>query len=52
MALGAQATDVRGMVMMSGLRWLLIGIAIGVPVSIGLAKILQNRILESTPPIR
>ena len=32
------------MVMMLGLRWLLVGIGIGVPVNIALAKILQNRI--------
>ena len=44
MALGAQATDVRRMVMMSGLRWLGVGIGIGVPASIALARILQNRI--------
>ena len=31
MALGAEATDVRRMVMLSGLRWLLLGIGIGVP---------------------
>jgi predicted permease len=44
MALGAETTDVRRMVMLSGLRWLAVGIGIGVAVSIGLAKILQNRI--------
>lgn len=44
MALGAQPTDVRQMVMASGLRWLAIGISIGVPASIALAKILQSRI--------
>jgi putative ABC transport system permease protein len=44
MALGAEATDVRRMVMMSGLRWLAVGIGIGVAASIALAKILQNRI--------
>ena len=36
MALGAEATDVRRMVMMSGLRWLLLGVGIGVPASIAL----------------
>jgi len=53
MALGAEATDVRRMVMMSGLRWLLVGIGIGVPVSIALAKILQNRIwgIKSADPL-
>jgi ABC-type antimicrobial peptide transport system permease subunit len=52
MALGAQPTDVRRMVMMSGLRWLLLGIGIGVPVSIALAKIFQNRIwgIKSADP--
>jgi ABC-type antimicrobial peptide transport system permease subunit len=44
MVLGAEATDVRRIVMMSGLRWLLGGIGIGVPMSIVLARILQNRI--------
>jgi putative ABC transport system permease protein len=53
MALGAQATNVRRMVMMAGLRWLLVGIGIGVPVSIALAKILQNRIwgMKSADPL-
>jgi putative ABC transport system permease protein len=53
MALGAQPIDVRRMVMMSGLRWLLAGIAIGVPTSIALAKILQNRIwgIKSADPL-
>ena len=53
MALGAEATDVRWMVMVSGLRWLLIGIGIGVPVSIALARILQNRIwgIKSADPL-
>jgi len=53
MALGAQATDVRRMVMMSGLRWLAVGIGIGIPASIALAKILQNRIwgIKSADPL-
>ena len=53
MALGAEATDVRRMVMMSGLRWLLVGIGIGVPASIVLAKVLQNRIwgIKSADPL-
>jgi len=53
MALGAQATDVRRMVMMSGLRWLAVGIGIGVPASIALARILQNRIwgIKSADPL-
>jgi len=53
MALGAEATDVHRMVMMSGLRWLVIGVGIGVPTSIALAKILQNRIwgIESADPL-
>jgi hypothetical protein len=52
-ALGAEATDVRRMVMMSGLRWLLVGIGIGVPASIALARILQNRIwgIKSADPL-
>ncbi len=44
MALGAQANDVRRMVMMSGLRWLAVGMGIGLPASLALAKILHNRI--------
>ncbi len=53
MALGAEATDVRRMVLKSGLRWLLVGIGIGVPASIALAKILQNRIwgIKSADPL-
>jgi putative ABC transport system permease protein len=53
MAMGAEATDVRWMVMMSGLRWLLVGIGIGVPASIALAKVLQNRIwgIKSADPL-
>jgi putative ABC transport system permease protein len=53
MALGARAADVRGMVLKSGLRWLLVGIGLGVPASIGLAKILQNRIwgLKAADPL-
>ena len=53
MALGAQATDVRRMVLISGLRWLAVGIGIGVPASIGLAKVLQNRIwgIKSADPL-
>ena len=53
MALGAQATDVQRMVMMSGVRWLALGIGIGAPTSIALAKILQNRIwgIKSTDPL-
>ena len=51
--LGAQAADVRRMVMMSGLRWLAVGIGIGVPASILLAKVLQNRIwgIKSADPL-
>jgi MacB-like periplasmic core domain len=44
MALGAEIANVRRMVMMAGLKWLLTGIGIGIPVSIALAKILQSRI--------
>ncbi len=53
MALGAEATDVRRLVLKSGLRWLAVGIGIGVPASIALAKILQNRIwgIKSADPL-
>jgi putative ABC transport system permease protein len=44
MALGAEATDVRRMVMTSGLRWLAAGIAAGVPASIALSRFLQFKI--------
>jgi predicted permease len=53
MALGAQAADVRWMVMMAGLWWLAIGIGIGVSVSFALGRILQNRIwgINSADPL-
>jgi putative ABC transport system permease protein len=53
MALGAEAGDVRRMMLKSGLRWLLVGIGVGVPASIGLTKILQNRIwgLKAADPL-
>jgi putative ABC transport system permease protein len=44
MALGAQAADVRWMVMMSWLRWLLMGLIIGASASFALGRILQSRI--------
>jgi predicted permease len=52
-ALGAQAADVRWMVMMAGLWWLAIGIGIGVSVSLALGRILQNRIwgINSADPL-
>jgi putative ABC transport system permease protein len=52
MALGAQAAEVRWLVLKSGLRSLVAGIAIGVPASIALARILQNRIwgIKSADP--
>jgi len=53
MALGAGAADVRRMVLKSGLRWLLVGIGLGVPASIALARIVQNRIwgIKSVDPL-
>jgi putative ABC transport system permease protein len=53
MALGAQAVDVRRMVMLWGLRWLAVGIGIGIPASIALEKILRNRIwgIKSADPL-
>ena len=53
MALGAEVGDVRRMMLKAGLRWLLVGIGLGVPASIGLAKVLQNRIwgLKSADPL-
>jgi len=53
MALGAEAAEVRWMVIKSGLRWLLAGIGLGVPASVGLAKVLANRIwgLKSADPL-
>ncbi|HXH48543.1 MAG TPA: FtsX-like permease family protein, partial [Terriglobia bacterium] len=53
MALGARASDVRRMVMLWGLRWLAIGIGIGVPASIGLEKVLRNRVwgITSVDPL-
>jgi putative ABC transport system permease protein len=53
MALGAEAGNVRRMMLKAGLRWLLVGIGLGVPASIGVAKVLQNRIwgLKSADPL-
>jgi putative ABC transport system permease protein len=53
MALGAQPIDVRRMVMITGLRWLAIGIGIGVSASIALVRILRNLIwgIESADPL-
>ncbi len=53
MALGAEAGDVRWMMMKSGLRWLLVGIGLGVSASLALARVLQNRIwgLKSADPL-
>lgn len=53
MALGAKAQDVRWWVLRTGLRWLGIGVVIGVPASVALAKILQNRIwgIKSVDPL-
>ncbi len=53
MALGAEAVDVRWMLLKSGLRWLLVGIGLGVPASLVLARVLQNRIwgLKSADPL-
>ncbi len=43
----------RDMVLRSGLRWLLVGMGFGVPASVGLTRILQNRIwgLEAADPL-
>jgi ABC-type antimicrobial peptide transport system permease subunit len=49
MALGAEAAEVRWMVVKSGLRWLLVGIGLGVPASMGLARVLANRIWGLKP---
>ena len=53
MALGAQVAEVRGMVLKWGLRWLAIGIGIGIPASIALEKALRNRIwgIKSADPL-
>jgi len=53
MTLGAQAAEVRWLVLKAGLRSLLVGIAVGVPASIALARILQNRIwgIKSADPL-
>jgi ABC-type lipoprotein release transport system permease subunit len=53
MALGAQASEVRWFFLKAGPRSLLVGIAIGEPVSIALARILQNRIwgIKSADPL-
>jgi putative ABC transport system permease protein len=53
MALGADAGDVRWLVLMAGLQWLLIGIGIGIPASITLEKVMRNRIwgITSADPL-
>jgi putative ABC transport system permease protein len=53
MALGAQASEVRRMVMKWGLCWLAMGIGIGIPASIALGKVLRNRIwgIKSADPL-
>jgi putative ABC transport system permease protein len=53
MALGAEVGNVLRMLLRSGLRWLVIGIGLGVPASVGLAKVLQNRIwgLKAADPL-
>jgi putative ABC transport system permease protein len=53
MALGAEVGNVLRMLLRSGLRWLVIGIGLGVPASVGLAKALQNRIwgLKAADPL-
>ncbi len=53
MAFGAEATDVHRLVLKSGLRWLLVGIGIGVPASVALARIFQNRVwgIKGTDPL-
>jgi putative ABC transport system permease protein len=53
MALGAQVSDVRRMVLKWGLRWLAIGIGLGVPASIVLEKVLRNHIwgITSADPL-
>jgi putative ABC transport system permease protein len=52
-ALGAEASDVHRMVLMWGLRWLAIGIGIGVAASVAVEKVLQNRIwgLKTADPL-
>jgi predicted permease len=53
MALGAEVGNVLRMQLRSGLRWLLIGIGLGVVGSVGLAKALQHRIwgLKAADPL-
>jgi putative ABC transport system permease protein len=53
MALGAQVADVVRLVILGGLKWLALGIAVGVPASIALVRIFQNRIwaLKSSDPL-
>jgi putative ABC transport system permease protein len=50
MALGAQAGDVRRMVVVASLRWVTVGIAIGVPVAIALVKLFRGRIWAVKSP--
>ncbi len=53
MALGAEPADMRWWVIKAGLRWLAVGIGIGMPASIALARVFQNRIwgIKSADPL-
>jgi putative ABC transport system permease protein len=48
-ALGARARDVVGMVLRSGSRLVLFGLAIGVPIAFGLAQVLRNALYGVSP---
>jgi putative ABC transport system permease protein len=53
MALGAEAGEVRKIVIISSLKWVVFGIVIGVPVTIALVKAFQGRIwaIKSSDPL-
>lgn len=46
MALGASARDVQRLFVKSGVRLVVIGLVIGVPLSVGIARILRNQIVN------
>jgi len=48
MALGASARSVRGLVMMSGMRFILVGVAIGLVIAFAVMRLLKSQIYGVT----
>jgi ABC-type antimicrobial peptide transport system permease subunit len=49
MALGARAANVLGLVMRQGLRQLVIGLVLGLPLALGVSTLLQSLLFEVDP---